>query len=532
MSPSLGGDWLRRIAWVASTLCGVLWIAPLAALVFLGASGSPTAAPQLSASMSATLNSFTLAFAVALVSCGLGLVFALSVVGLPVAWRKFALIVLGIPILLPSYLLAIAWAPILSPTGMVIAPLGAPTIFNVAAFASCTWIQSCAYYPIALLVFYVTLMRWSGAYDEIARSVALPPITRLAIKLRWLVRPGVAGFLIIALLSLGDFAVPDFFGIRTAGSEIFSIAASYLDARAALYASLPLILGTLLLLVFLAYIGRRTWRALALAGGGRAPQEYRNDGRAAGYLAALLAASAIGILGVPLTAVLTTLANGATPWTAVLGQTIASVDSDIINSVRLASLVAMIVAVPSLLGAYASSRAENKMDHLGRAVAVLALVTPMGLWALGASVLSANLPFSVAGSLGVVLAIGVGLRTLTPSMEIFAGFFRGVPVSHEEAGRAAGLSNGSIWARVLAPQLVEPMFVAFFVAWVWSLNDVTVTVLLAPPGFSTLMLRIFQSVHYGPPEYLAALVVIHMTMILSALVVALLGSRLLRRIWR
>jgi iron(III) transport system permease protein len=337
--------------------------------------------------------------------------------------------------------------------------------------------------------------------------------------------------LIIALLSLGDFAVPDFFGIRTAGSEIFAIAASYLDARAALYASLPLILGTMLLLLFLAYNSRRTWRALALAGAARGRQEPR-DGRAAKYLAAFLAASAIGILGVPLTAVLSTLANGTATWTAVLGQTIASVDGDIIDSVRLASLVAMFAAILSLLGAYASSRAENKLDHLGRGVAALALVTPIGLWALGASILSANLPFSVAGSVGVALAIGVGLRTLTPSMEIFAGVLRGVPVSYEEAGRAAGLSNGTIWARVLAPQLIESMFVAFFVAWVWALNDVTVTVLLAPPGFSTLMLRIFQSVHYGPPEYLAALVVIHITMILAALVVALAGSRLLRRIWR
>jgi len=522
---------VRRIALIASTLCGALLVVPLAALILLGAASSKASSPIVSASAFATFNSFSLAFAVALMSCGLGLLFAMSIVRLPIAWRKPALIVLGIPILLPSYLLAIAWAPILSPTGMVIAPLGASPTLNLAAFSACTWILSCAYYPIAMLVFYVTLMRWGSAYDEVARSVALPPTTRLAIKLRWLVRPAVASALIIALLSLGDFAVPDFFGIRTAGSEIFAIAASYLDARAALYASLPLILGTMLLLLFLAYNSRRTWRALALAGAARGRQEPR-DGRAAKYLAAFLAASAIGILGVPLTAVLSTLANGTATWTAVLGQTIASVDGDIIDSVRLASLVAMFAAILSLLGAYASSRAENKLDHLGRGVAALALVTPIGLWALGASILSANLPFSVAGSVGVALAIGVGLRTLTPSMEIFASVLRGVPVSYEEAGRAAGLSNGTIWARVLAPQLIESMFVAFFVAWVWALNDVTVTVLLAPPGFSTLMLRIFQSVHYGPPEYLAALVVIHITMILAALVVALAGSRLLRRIWR
>jgi ABC-type Fe3+ transport system permease subunit len=245
-----------------------------------------------------------------------------------------------------------------------------------------------------------------------------------------------------------------------------------------------------------------------------------------------LVASTFGILGVPLIAVLTTLANGAAPLMTVFGQVIASVDSDITDSVRLASLVAMIATIPSLLGAYASSRAESNGDHLGRGVAVLALVAPTGLWALGASVLSANLPFSVSGSVGVALAVGIGLRTLTPTMEIFASVFRGVPVSHEEAGRAAGLSNGTLWTRVLAPQLVEPTFIAFFVAWVWALNDVTVTVLLAPPGFSTLMLRIFQSVHYGPPEYLAALVTIHITMILMALVAALIGSRLLRRIWR
>ena len=529
------GSTLRRsgadlVAVFSNVFVTLLWGVPLLSLVFLGIGVPLVGLEQTGANDFAIINSFCLAGLVAFVSCGLGLAIALAITRLPLASRKAALIAMCVPILIPSYLLAICWAPMLSPSGLVVAPIGTAPALNIAGFAACVWVLTCAYYPVALLILYSALTRWSSAYDEVGLANGVSRQRILMLKCRWLMWPGVAAFMIIALLSLGDFAVPDYFGVRTLGADIFAIAASYLDPRAALYASMPLFWAALILALLLGYATHQSWRNLVSNGATAAPRAENARRHTLIYGCMLLAAAGIAILGVPVVALLITLASGHERWFLVLRQTAQLVGEDIFNSVQLAGLVAIVSIVPALLAAYASSRASRPLDHLGRGAAALALATPVGLWALGASALTAALPQAFGGRVGMALLIGIALRALAPAVELMVSGFRGIPDSHEEAGRSAGLSNRMVWWRILAPQIMPAAMMAFVLAWIWALNDVTVTVLLAPPGFSTLMLRIFQSVHYGPPEFLAALVLIHLLMIGVALLLALGGLRLWRRI--
>jgi iron(III) transport system permease protein len=510
----------------------LLWVVPLLALAILGVRAPAAVTELVRASDFALFNSFSLAGLVAVASCGLGLTIAMAIRRLPASWRRTVLIALCVPILLPSYILAITWAPLLSPSGLVVAPLGAAPAFNLAGLSACVWVLTCAYYPVALLILYTALTRWSSAYDELGQANGLSRHRMRMLKIRWLWWPCVAAFMIIALLSLGDFAVPDYFGVRTLGADIFAIAASYLDPRAALYASMPLLWIALFLALLLARASQHSWRNLMSSSATATPTAHDVRRRTLICSVALLVAVGLAVFGIPLIALVMTLVGGTERWFLVVRQTVTLVGEDILNSVQLASLLALVLIAPSLLAAYFSSRASRSFDHLGRVAAVLAMATPAGLWALGASALAAILPTPFNGNVGIALLVGISLRAMAPAIEVLVSGFRGIPVSQEEAGLSAGLSKLTVWSRILAPQMLAPTLMAFVISWIWALNDVTVTVLLAPPGFSTLMLRIFQSVHYGPPEFLAALVLIHLLMIGTAFLLVLGVLSVWRRLSR
>src|SRR5262249_42406982 len=59
--------------------------------------------------------------------------------------------------------------------------------------------------------------------------------------------------------------------------------------------------------------------------------------------------------------------------------------------------------------------------------------------------------------------------------------------------------------RILLPQLLPAAAVAFLLTFIFAFNDLTLVTLLSPPGFSTVPLRIFQTVHYGPDSLLAGI---------------------------
>jgi ABC-type spermidine/putrescine transport system permease subunit II len=158
---------------------------------------------------------------------------------------------------------------------------------------------------------------------------------------------------------------------------------------------------------------------------------------------------------------------------------------------------------------------STRQTNVPRFLSVLALATPMTIWVICAST---ALTASGAGRawLMATMLVGMLLHVLAPATEILVAGLRNVPAAHVEAARATGLGVVATWRWILLPQIRVTILLSFGAAWVWSLNEVTLPVLLAPPGFSTLMLRIFQTVHYGPPELLAAYTLLHIVVIALA----------------
>jgi len=80
-----------------------------------------------------------------------------------------------------------------------------------------------------------------------------------------------------------------------------------------------------------------------------------------------------------------------------------------------------------------------------------------------------------------------------------------LPKHLREAARLDGATTWQCWRFVVVPPLWPVITSAWLVALAWSLAELSVSILVVPPGVTTLAIRIFNLIHYGVEDRLAGL---------------------------
>lgn len=103
---------------------------------------------------------------------------------------------------------------------------------------------------------------------------------------------------------------------------------------------------------------------------------------------------------------------------------------------------------------------------------------------------------------------------------------RSVPCELLETARLDGAGLAARWGRVIIPQRRAALAVAWLVALSAALAELGGSLLVAPPGITTLTIRIFNLLHYGVEDYVAG---ICLAMCLAAAMLAWVVVRLSAR---
>jgi iron(III) transport system permease protein len=171
----------------------------------------------------------------------------------------------------------------------------------------------------------------------------------------------------------------------------------------------------------------------------------------------------------------------------------------------------------------------------------LARLSPAGAWSDRVSTLAFLMPSSVLGvgliaawnrestawlyGTFAVLVLGFVARYAAVAIRTYAAVLTQLPASLDDAARVAGVSfigRQGLMLRMTARGVVG----TFLLALTFALRDLETAVLYYPPGGQPLTVRIFTLEANGPPRVVAALALLHVTLILSTLA---LGVQLLRR---
>ena len=426
-------------------------------------------------------------------------------------WLPLALVAV------PPYVHALAWSTLLfrlatAGRGFGIAlPSGGPV---VAAF-----VLAMSRLPLTYGMAAIALALLPAEPLEAGRSVRSGRAVLLRVLLPLAAPVAAAGLALAFLLSLLDYGVPALFQVNVLALGVFADYSASGDAARALAMAMPLIVLAALACLALA----AGWRRAALS-----PPRGQGD---PGRVDALLPKALRGLAGLAMALLLLQAAALAVGLLVAAGSparivaALAPARADLVYSLLVALGAALLALGPALalagrLAAPAGGSGRWRTALWLATLLPLALPAPLfgigliALWRGGP--LAALLPFS-AGWLPVLASAGRFAPLAT--VLLAAQRVRRDP-NLVDAARIHQAGNLQGWWQVDLPLLGPSLLAAAGLVFALALGELGATLMVLPPGRSTLTARTFNYLHYGASEAVAgACLALALTAFLVALVV-------------
>jgi iron(III) transport system permease protein len=456
-------------------------------------------------------NSLAIAFGSTVAATVLGVLVGFSIEYIRVPARRALSYCVAVPFLVPPYISAVAWIDLLGENGILtvflrkIPGIGAsfPKLYSIPGVIL---VLALTHYPIVVLTTVLAIRQLDRRFEEAAQLVGKKSRVLLSITLP-LLAPGIlSGALFVFILALVSFSVPSLLQVDAYPVEIYSRFSAFYDFRGATAQALPLLLtGAVVLAGWAIYVRpRRAW----LSGARRlrtlsstVPAVRIVSAVCCWLLVALSAALPVAVLirrSLPLTSYIEA-------WLTAREE----IGTSILVAVGSATLLATLGFSIAYLtrrrrsggGIYALSVLPFLLSGPVIGIGLILLWNHHGMRAL------------VYDSL-IVMVFACTSRFLFFAHQGTGAAMRDLHASLEEAASVAGVPWWRQVMSVLIPILRPWLFGVWALGFLFSLRELDATVLVCPPGSTTLPVRLFTLMHYGPSRIVAALSVITAFMIL------------------
>lgn len=414
-------------------------------------------------------------------------------------WRGLFRWLAPLSLAIPPYIGAIVYQIVLSPGGLLPHLLGVSTLpFSFYSVWGAAGILGLFTYPYLYLLVSGALERTNPTLEEAARGAGLGPGAVLGRITLPLLRPSLlAGGLMVFLYGWADFGVVSLLRVRTLTTVIYDYVQGTLDWSLPATLSILLAAITILVLVIQLRILGRAGYTQIVSGAKPSPVVRLGAWRwaAFAYAAAVLTLSLL----LPLLLLswqashLATSAAGAfvlqqwpffwnSIWTAVAGASLA-----------------LLIALAT--GWYEKRRRAwgiSGLFQMGYAIPG----TVLGLGMVG--FIHATLPWIYATPLIVILAHLV--LYITPACQAAKAALAQLHPSLEEASRGLGRGPLHTFWSVTLPLIRPGLLGGWILVFVLSMRELAATLIVRPPGFDTLPVRIWiYTMDVGPEPRAAAL---------------------------
>jgi iron(III) transport system permease protein len=443
-------------------------------------------------------NTALLGIATATLSTLIGAPLGLALARIPVRGKRVWRLALAAPALLPPYVVALAWT------------LFAPGEWTFS-LAGAVIVLALVFYPLSMLATEVSVRRVEPRLEEAALLVARPWRVLRRITLPLVVPNILAAALVIFVLAVSEFGVPGVLRVRVFTTEIFTAFAALYDFGRATVLAWPLMVVCAVIAAAAAMlVGERM-----LTTRRRVNSEWVVQLDAWRRPALVFA---ICTFAIALVLPCSVLVREALRASSVLGVIEGSQDAAIMSLLIAVAAATIATAIALCLG-YARARARPE--------AAIAIDTLMiVLFAVPSTVLGIGLigVWNRPGALGVVYATPAMLvlaplgRFLPVATLALAAAMRAVPTSHEEAAAVGGATWLRTMTRIVLPQVKLGLAAAWVITFVLAFGEVGASILVVPPGESTVPIRVYTLIANAPPGHVATLALFQSLIVLCPLV--------------
>src|SRR5262245_44452798 len=443
-----------------------------------------------------------------LIGAPLGLLFARARFPL----KRMLRIALVAPLVVPPYILALSWIYIGGPNGIVAQLFGRDPLSEwTYSLAGAAARRGVGFHPPALLASAAGARRVDVRLEEAALLVA--PRSRVLRRITLpLVAPSiVASALIAFVLAISEFGVPGLLRVNVYTTEVFTAFSALYDFGAATALAIPLLTAAVIAGTAAQFvIGEKL---LVTRRGARAGLRLPSEHKTIAVLIAMLAITVFVLL--PLVA----LAREAGQLQRITDAA-ASSRTAINNSLWLAAAGATIATILGALLGYGRARARTRLRGLADLAMIVIFAVPSTVVGVGLIGMWNRPGFGIYGSQAMVV-IAYLARFVPVAALILAASVRQAPVSFEEAAEISGAGWLRIFTRIVLPQIKTGIAAAWVVAFIFAFGELGATALVAPPGESTLPVRIYTLIANTSSSEVAAMALMQVCVTLAPL--ALLG---------
>ena len=444
----------------------------------------------------------------------LGVPLALLITKTDLTGRSLFGTVWVLPMLIPPFIHAIAWSRLQELIGRM-------SGFRLYSVWGVIWVLGLAYYP------FVTLLTMSGlrSSDRSLEEAALlsrgkwQPLRRVSLPLT---TPHIlTGAIFVFVFAIMDFGVPDLLRVSVYPVEIFVQFSAFYNERAAAIFSFPLITVALFLMV----LQRRLMggRAYVSPGGGVSGSVTYSLGRGTipGFAFCCL------VFGLSIGVPVAMLFKGAGPWSNYVKVFETSLEQ-ILFSFSLAAVAATVTVLLATLLSYLILRSGGwQSTALSIAVFIPFAMPPTSL-GIGLIEIWNRPLLDMVYSSPLIMVMGYLSRYLPFAVVAIHSGLKQIDYHLEDAASLAVAGWTRVMRKVVVPLLWPSILTGFFIVFVLALGELGTTLLVIPPGRETIPIKIYNLMHYGAHQQVAALCLIMTAAIMLCAGLLLVFLRLTR----
>ncbi len=495
----------------------------------------------------ALMNSLIIASGVTLMSTTIGTFFAWLVTRTDLPYKGLMKMMFLVPFMLPSFIGALAWKMLLSPRSGYINKffmdfLGfSGPMFDIFSYTGIMIVETMYLFPFVFIQVCGALERMDPTLEESARisGAGLFTITRkITIPL---VMPSIlSGALLIMLYSMAHFGTVAVLGIEIGIYNIPTLIYEKIHQSAGSFDSIRT--GTVLASVLVVTAAFIIWLQNKVLGKGRyqiiagksfRPMELKLRGLrmplfifCIAYIAFTIVLPTVTIFmvgglktyGLPFTWENMTLAN----YKFILFDWKLTRDA-IWNSLSLGLTAAFITMFAGVMISYVIVKMKVRGKGILEFLGMLPFSVPGSVIALGVILAwSGKFGINLYNTVWIILVAYIA-RYMAFSLKANSAALEQVHDSLVEAARACGASMWQALKDIVIPLVRPGMFAAFFLIFLPSLRELTVSVLLYGPTTRTIGVAIYTLNEDGETVYSAALASI-------ALVIIICGQSLITKL--
>ncbi|ACB86436.1 ABC transporter permease [Natranaerobius thermophilus] len=443
-------------------------------------------------------NTVSLTVAVTVSATVMGLSLAWLVVRTDIPGRNFWRWLLALPLVIPPYVGAVTFIIVLGPSGWLqefwsntrlLSFLFGEYPVNIYSFLGVFLVLTLFTYPYVFLIISASLRKMNCNYEEAARAQGMGTLEIFRKVNLPMLRPaiGAAGIL-VSLYVLSDFGAVSMLRYVTFTAAIYFQRAGF-DTASASVLSLVLILLTAII-IWIESRTRRKNKYYQTSNSFRAPAILKLGKWKPLALIFVALIFALSVL-IPISVLIY--------WSSI-GISMGALSVDYLeyafNSLLVSGIAALICMVFTMPVIYLKSRYPSIVSTVISNISYSGYALPGVIVALGfVFIFNNHIPWLYGTFYMIALALVV--RFLPQALQAGDAALSFISPRIDEAARSLGYPPWKVMFKVVLPNMLPGILSGGALVFVSSLKELPASLMLRPPGFDTLAVRIYSDAHDG-----------------------------------